>query len=67
MERVVQTAPLTMGWCLSCHRAPEAHLRPVSQMTTMGWRPPVPQSVLGAALARQYQVHRYTTCTACHR
>jgi hypothetical protein len=67
MARVVQTAPLTMGWCLDCHRAPEAHLRPVSAMTTMGWQPSEPQLALGDSLARAYHVHRYTTCTTCHR
>ena len=26
-----------MGWCLECHRAPEEHLRPVDEVTTMGY------------------------------
>jgi hypothetical protein len=67
MARVVQTAPLTMTWCLDCHRAPERHLRPVQEVTTMGWRPPVSQAALGAALKRRYHVRELTTCTACHR
>jgi len=67
MARVVQAAPLTMSWCLDCHRNPEAHLRPIAHMTTMGWQPPVPQAQLGPELARLYQVRRYTMCTACHR
>jgi hypothetical protein len=67
MERVRQAEPLTMGWCLDCHRNPEPHLRPVAEMTTMGYRPPLPQAVLGPRLAREYQVQRIVTCTACHR
>ncbi len=67
MARVQQTVPLTMGWCLDCHRDPEPHLRPVEQMVTMSWRPPTSQAVLGAELARRYHVQRVVTCTACHR
>ena len=40
MEVVMQTQPLSMGWCLDCHRAPEKHLRPTSEVTNMSWVPP---------------------------
>ena len=29
VEVVAQVEPLSMGWCLRCHRNPEPHLRPV--------------------------------------
>ncbi len=67
MARVYQVAPLTMSWCLDCHRAPEAHLRPVSEITTMGYEPAHPQSELGTTLMRRYSVQRLTNCTTCHR
>jgi len=67
MARVVQTAPLTMHWCVDCHRDPAPHLRPVSQVATAGWRPSEPQATLGDSLARAYHVRRLTSCTACHR
>lgn len=67
MAHVKQTAPLTMSWCLDCHRAPDQHLRPVEQMTAMGWTPAIPQAELGRELARRYHVRRLTTCTTCHR
>lgn len=67
MERVEQAEPLTMGWCVDCHRHPEDHLRPVDQVTTMGWHPDVPQRQLGLALKRRYHVQERTTCSACHR
>ena len=38
MDVVSQVAPLSMGWCLDCHREPERHLRPKDQVTNMGWR-----------------------------
>jgi hypothetical protein len=66
MERVYQAEPMTMGWCLECHRAPARHVRPVEQVTTMGWEPPA-DTARQAALARQYHVRSITTCTACHR
>src|SRR6266536_1450122 len=40
MEQVYQTAPLTMGWCIQCHTAPERFIRPTDQVTTMAWKPP---------------------------
>jgi hypothetical protein len=67
MHRIQQAAPLTMGWCLDCHRDPAPHLRPVEQMTAMGWTPIEPQNVLGADLMKRYHVQRFTNCTACHR
>jgi hypothetical protein len=67
MASVFQAAPLTMDWCVSCHRDPAAHLRPVAEVTTMGWIPPVPQRQLGEALVRENRVRELTNCTTCHR
>ncbi|MCS6913664.1 MAG: cytochrome c family protein, partial [Myxococcota bacterium] len=33
MERVRQVEPLSMGWCLECHRDPAPRLRPVEFIT----------------------------------
>lgn len=67
MARIYQYAPITMGWCLDCHRAPERYLRPRAQVTTMGWQPPQSQAVVGVALKREYHVRDLTSCTTCHR
>jgi hypothetical protein len=67
MARVYQAAPLTMGWCLDCHRDPARYLRPRSAITTMGYRPARPQDEIGPELARRYGVRSITNCTACHR
>jgi menaquinone reductase, multiheme cytochrome c subunit len=37
MEVVYQNQPLNMAWCLDCHRQPEKFLRPVEQITNLGW------------------------------
>lgn len=69
MTTAVQTAPLTMGWCLDCHRQPAERLRPVAAMTVMGWQPPAgrTRAELGRELMRRYGVRRMTDCSDCHR
>lgn len=39
MEQTVvhQTKPLSMGWCLECHRNPTNHLVPKSEITNLRW------------------------------
>ena len=37
METVTQDQPLSMSWCLDCHRAPHDKLRPPDQVTNMDW------------------------------
>lgn len=65
--RIAQVVPLTMGWCLECHRDPAPHLRPRSEITTMGWSFTGDRDSLAAALAQEYDVKRLTNCTTCHR
>lgn len=71
---------LHMEWCLSCHRQPEAYVRPREAVFDMAWQPPsedVPvtwngtvfrtQPALGAALVDAYKIRKLTYCSACHR
>jgi Cytochrome c7 and related cytochrome c/Class III cytochrome C family len=37
MEVVTNQTPLSMSWCLDCHRNPEPNLRPVSEITNMAF------------------------------
>ena len=67
MMQVYQTAPLTMGWCLECHREPQRYIRPVAEVTHMGWEPTGDQLAMGLKLVAQYHVRSVTTCTGCHR
>lgn len=39
MEVVYEAKPLSMSWCLDCHRHPENALRPVDQVTNLDWKP----------------------------
>jgi len=69
MAQVRQVEPLTMGWCLDCHRAPEQYIRPADQVFNMSWQPPANQIEQGKALIQEYniQVSRLTDCSICHR
>ena len=62
MERVHQVEPLSMSWCLDCHRRPAGRLRPVAAVTTMGFRGRSgPDPALGRTPTPP--VH----CSGCHR
>jgi hypothetical protein len=67
MEVVEQVEPLSMGWCLDCHRAPERHLRPREFVTQLDWVPEEDQLVLGAAIKEANNINPPTDCTTCHR
>ncbi len=65
MPRVLQVAPLTMNWCLDCHRNPAPHLRPGDRIVDMTWTQPSPE--VGEQLIREHSVDPPTHCTGCHR
>ncbi len=65
MGLVYQVAPLSMGWCLDCHRNPAPHLRPREEITNMTWQPPSER--FGQQLAAMYDARPSTNCTTCHR
>ena len=67
MEVVYQAEPLSMGWCLDCHRNPEPHLRPVSEVTNMEWTPPGDPIEHGTQLREQYGLAPSEDCSTCHR
>ena len=67
MEVITQVEPLSMGWCLDCHRNPEAHIRPKDQVTVMDWVPEEEPETLGERLAQEYGIDPSTDCSTCHR
>lgn len=69
METVYQAEPLSMGWCLDCHRNPDPNLRPLDQITNMGWQPPEEENAVayGAKLRAAHGVNPRTDCSTCHR
>lgn len=66
METVRQEEPLSMRWCLDCHRAPEQHLRPTSEITKMGYEQPVDFLERNLARMKEENIRPPTACSACH-
>jgi len=68
MPLTARVAPLTMQWCLSCHRSPASHLRPREQIFAQHWQAKDP-SATGQRLMSAYHIdtRRLTDCSTCHR
>jgi predicted CXXCH cytochrome family protein len=68
MPAVQQVVPLTMGWCLECHRDPAPRLRPLEEIASMTWQPPQGgDDDDPGRLLRELGVHTRTSCSTCHR
>jgi hypothetical protein len=67
MPAIQQDQPLTMGWCMDCHRNPFPRLRPLDQVTSTTWQPEGDPEELGRELAKQNNVRSRTDCYTCHR
>lgn len=63
MPQTIKVRPMSMGWCLDCHREPESRLRPVEAVFNRDWRgtPAISPHHAGAALSP------LTQCSTCHR
>ena len=69
MTGIWKNEPMTMGWCLECHRAPERFVRPRSEVFNMAYVPPADQLTLGAELVTAYHIdaNHLVQCSVCHR
>jgi hypothetical protein len=67
MEVIRQVEPLSMRWCLDCHRNPDPHLRPLEQVTNMKWKAPANQLAIGARLRREREIAPSIECSSCHQ
>lgn len=65
MAEIRQVKPLSMSWCLDCHRNPENFVRPVDEVTTMGYDPEN-QKEIGADLVAKKNISPPTYCQGCH-
>lgn len=80
MDTVYQASPLSMSWCLDCHREPELHLRPREQVTNMAWKAtdhPIArqknltdvdeaQKAVGLHLKQEYGIRDAAYMTSCY-
>jgi len=67
MPLTLQENTLQMEWCINRHRNPSNYVRAPAEIYTMGYKPPVPQSVMGPQLVKEYGIRGNTSCSTCHR
>jgi RecB family exonuclease len=74
MDEVYHAKPLSMTFCLNCHRDPAMHLRPLNKITdldwvvtkdTANWAPQ--QLALGQGIMHDWHVQSLQNCSTCHR
>ena len=74
MDEVHMDKPLSMSFCLSCHREPAEHIRPADKVTDLGWHwsadtetNEVMQMHYGTNVVHDWKVQSLQDCSACHR
>jgi hypothetical protein len=74
MDEVYQSKPLSMTYCLECHRDPAARLRPPEKITDLNWKwsddPKTAaqlQRMHGQEYVSNWKVESLQNCSACHR
>jgi hypothetical protein len=75
MEEVYHSKPLSMAFCLECHRKPEDALRPMAEVTNLSWiHPTAPNDESNPAnphadlsIRDKWGVNPPLSCTGCHR
>lgn len=65
MPLTLKAEPLSMAFCLDCHRNPEKYVRPRSEVFNLAWKADN-QSELGPQLVEEYRIRKVTNCSACH-
>jgi hypothetical protein len=64
---VTQSAPLSMSWCLDCHRNPAPNLRPPAEVTNFRWEQPANMIQNANQIVTDKKLKPPTDCTGCHR
>jgi hypothetical protein len=74
MDEVYHAKPLSMSFCLECHRDPAAKIRPVDKVTDLNWKwsddPLInaqKQREEGAKFVHDWRVESLQNCSTCHR
>ena len=74
-EGVYHAEPLSMAFCLECHRNPEYSLRPNEEVYNLDWQPPgeteaeraANQLDMGTQFVHDWRVLPPQSCSGCHR
>jgi hypothetical protein len=69
MEVVYHAKPLSMAFCLECHREPEKYIRPADKVYDLAWQPESEQAQIemGTELVQHWKVNPPESCSGCHR
>ncbi len=70
MEVVTHSTPLSMGFCLDCHRDPAPSLRDPKLVTKLGWEHPegkTGQREAGEEFIHNWNINPPQSCSGCHR
>jgi len=67
MEVVTLAEPLSMSWCLDCHRDPGPHLRRHDKLTNTAWLAPEDQAAFATIEIEQKKIDPPVDCSGCHR
>lgn len=74
MDEVYHAQPLSMTFCLECHRDPAAKIRPLDKITDLGWKWSADpkenerlQKLHGEKMVQEWKVESLQNCSACHR
>jgi menaquinone reductase, multiheme cytochrome c subunit len=67
MVEVRQIQPLSMAWCLECHRNPAPNLRPAELVTRLDWVPDRDPAAIGREIIAEKKINPPQNCSGCHR
>lgn len=69
MEVVHHDKPLSMAFCLECHRNPENFVRPVDKVYDLTWKPESKEAQLemGEKFVHDWKITPPESCSGCHR
>jgi len=74
MDEVYHAKPLSMAFCLDCHRNPASRLRPPDRITDLNWKwnedprkAAELQKLNGEKFVHDWRVESLQSCSACHR
>lgn len=67
MEKVRQVEPLSMVWCLDCHRNPAPNIREKKLVTKLDWQPEGDPLTYGKQFVELYNIYTRVDCSTCHR
>lgn len=67
MAVVRQVQPLSMSWCLDCHRQTAGRIGPVDKVTDLGYDPASAGYEAARDRGRRRQVQPPLHCSGCHR